>query len=1535
MRLFVRLALPAVLAVALVLLTLRMGNPLTETADASVKNQRQLKSVENADSTDQATGLDKVADPIIASQTPIIATGESDQHTAPPPHMPTRADAVAALAGLDLTLPEARTLAAARLAEQEDSHHDAVHARAAALGVPVRKDGPGHRVAILHDFRPDGRPIYRITLNRNAAISSAANLLNTTPYSLTGSGIKVGVWDAGSVRATHQELAGRINLRNSSSAQNDHSTHVAGTIAATGVQAAAKGMVPNVTIDSYDWTNDYTEMTAAGAAAVGDASTRVPISNHSYGYTSDADDMGRYETEARSVDALVAALPYYLPFWAAGNSQTELNTRGGYQSITFNSLAKNVLTVGAVNDAVANGARSPAAATMSSFSSWGPADDGRIKPDLVANGVDVYSSFKTSDTSYGTISGTSMATPSAAGSAALVTQLYIREFSGLPRASTLKALLIHTADDVGRAGPDYQFGWGLINVSAAADVVLAHKASLASPKIIEGSITNSAKTQTHTFQWDGGSPIRATLAWTDPAGTAQSATDSRTPNLVNNLDLSIIAPDGTTTHLPYVMPFVGTWTNTSMTIPATTGKNNVDNVEQVYLATPTTAGSYTVKVTLDGSLSGTTQFYSLVLTGGTEAAANPPPVVTLTAPTGQLTVASGVSVSLTATASDTLAGGGTGVVAKVEFLANGSVIGTRTASPYQMTWTPAAAGTYTVSARATDSQGETALSASAIVWVLTGSGAPTITSFTPSSGGPGDTVVITGQNFTNPATITFNGVTAATPIISSSTSMSVVVPAGATTGPIRVTTTYGTALSATDYTIVPSTVVISQIYGGGGLAGALFNADYAMLHNRSADTVDLTDWSLQYANAASASWTTLSLTGSIPPGSNRLIKLASGSAGGALPTPDQVGSINLSSGSGKLALRSSTTAFSGANPTGQAGLRDLVGYGSANASEGSVAPALSITTALHRRGSGSQDDGNNAADFYISAPDPRNAAGQVAAPIITSAIVAETLVGSPYSYTITATGAPTTFQATGLPAGLALDSANGVIAGTPAAAGLNIVTLSATNAVGTGTALLTLTVTNPKRPGIPVLVEDFASVLTGNNITTTGSSTSWSGNDRFTSVTRVQQAGGAVRLGTSSQGGIMRTQTLDLSANGGDFTITFKVKGWETVEGTIYVDVTGQTRRTVAYSAVMSSPFEEISLAFTGGVAGAAVTFTTSARRAFIDDVTISVAAPPPALTLTGSLTASSLTYGDTPSPTEISVAGTDLAADVTVSAPDGFELGLNDSEGMTYASSQTFPADGDLAASTLWLRLADGKPIGTYSGSVTASSPGAAPVSLTVPNVTVLPRPLIVKALDRQKPFGTTLELGTGAFESAGLAASDTIEGVTLVANEGLATHDPIGTYPIAISNATGSAFSVANYAIDYRPGTLTVTGRSFDAWIGTLTGSDAEILADPDHDGLANLVEFFLGLDPTTTSPEQPRITLEAGELRFTYRRSKAQNLYQGAVEWSDRLGADATWTTVNVIDELVSDLGDHEIRRARLPLPTEGTRRFLRLRITPTTP
>jgi hypothetical protein len=515
----------------------------------------------------------------------------------------------------------------------------------------------------------NGLPFYYSTNNVNAAISTAANKIrNTAPYNVNGTGYIVGIWDGGAVRSNHQEFVGRVVVQDGAS-NIDHATHVAGTIGATGVNASARGMAPSISIDSYEWNSDVAEMTNRAATGPAQAG-KIHISNHSYGYLTgwesgnysgfnglhffgtngDREDrkFGQYGGDAATWDSLHYSAPYYLAFKSAGNDRDDpapssgatyyyINGAfwasksynpatdpladggsGGYDTVDTTASAKNIMTIGAVNDAVSAGLRVPANGTMSTFSGWGPTDDGRIKPDIVANGISLFSSIATNHQSYASYSGTSMASPNAAGTALLLVDYYGRLFPGQAmRASTLKGLIIHTADDLGTAGPDYAYGWGLMNAEAAALQIKAHSDAPNSRFIREGLLSAGNPSESHVFTWNGTGAIRATLCWTDPAGTAKSGLDDRTAVLVNDLDVRITGP---TTNLPFVLNV------NSPSSPATTGDNIVDNVEQILIAAPT-AGSYTVTVSYKGSLSGGQQYYSLILSGQSVPVTTPAPVL--------------------------------------------------------------------------------------------------------------------------------------------------------------------------------------------------------------------------------------------------------------------------------------------------------------------------------------------------------------------------------------------------------------------------------------------------------------------------------------------------------------------------------------------------------------------------------------------------------------------------------------------------------------------------------------------------------------------------------------------------------------------------------------------------------------------------------------------------------------------------------------------------------------------------------------------
>jgi hypothetical protein len=178
-------------------------------------------------------------------------------------------------------------------------------------------------------------------------------------------------------------------------------------------------------------------------------------------------------------------------------------------------------------------------------------------------------------------------------------------------------------------------------------------------------------------------------------------------------------------------------------------------------------------------------------------------------------------------------------------------------------------------------------------------------------------------------------------------------------------------LGAHELSAVSTSVVISQVYGGGGNIGSFYRNDFIELHNRGTNAVSLSGWSVQYADSTNWQITALG-SATLQPGQFFLVEQAQGPAGSAnLPPPNASSSINLGAAAGKVALVGNLNLLSGTCPSGGA-IVDFVGYGSANCAEGSAASAPGNTTAVLRGSSGCADTDNNAADFSVGAPTPRN-----------------------------------------------------------------------------------------------------------------------------------------------------------------------------------------------------------------------------------------------------------------------------------------------------------------------------------------------------------------------------------------------------------------------------------------------------------------------------------------------------------------------------------------------------------------------------------
>jgi hypothetical protein len=178
---------------------------------------------------------------------------------------------------------------------------------------------------------------------------------------------------------------------------------------------------------------------------------------------------------------------------------------------------------------------------------------------------------------------------------------------------------------------------------------------------------------------------------------------------------------------------------------------------------------------------------------------------------------------------------------------------------------------------------------------------------------------------------------------------------------------------------VSTDLVISEVFAGGGNAGAPYANDYVELFNRGSSTVDLSGWTVQYATATGTSWVATPLAGSLGPGRHYLVQFASGGATGlTLPAPDATDTTNLAASGGKIAVVHATAALTCGAAAGScssvAAVHDLLGYGTATDYEGAAAPALSNTTAATRAGAGCTDTDANAADFSTGTAAPQNSA---------------------------------------------------------------------------------------------------------------------------------------------------------------------------------------------------------------------------------------------------------------------------------------------------------------------------------------------------------------------------------------------------------------------------------------------------------------------------------------------------------------------------------------------------------------------------------
>ncbi|MBS2100358.1 S8 family serine peptidase [Carboxylicivirga linearis] len=508
-------------------------------------------------------------------------------------------------------------------------------------------------IAVLQYFKK-GKPVYFITNNINAAGTISANLLwpdFNAGFSLDGEAVEVGLWDGGAVLNEHHEFSDfpdKVWQRDKPSITLNHSTHVAGTIKAEGKDADGKGIAPMAKLLAYDFNNSISEMAVA-------ASENLLLSNHSYGkvcgwtYNSSNEnwfwygdvsldlnedvDFGYYDSLCWDIDYITFNAPNYLIVKSAGNDRGEgpedqpvqhyewndgwvtsndvHNVDGGesgYRTVCSMAASKNALVVGAVQD-LSEGYINPEMVQVESYSAWGPTSDGRIKPDLMANGAAVYSCISDGEDQYDAYSGTSMSAASASGAIALLLQLQQQLQPGVNLwASTVKGLLIQTADECGfEDGPDYMHGYGLLNAYKAAEL-LRSNVNAGGDLIIQGDVYKEESEEILIRTDEGYDQLKVTLCWTDPPGpVCDQESNAGCTSLVNDIDLTIEDENGNL-YYPWILDA------DQPELAATKGENHSDNLEQIVINN-SAPGNYIIRVNGNGISEGDKQSFSLISEG--------------------------------------------------------------------------------------------------------------------------------------------------------------------------------------------------------------------------------------------------------------------------------------------------------------------------------------------------------------------------------------------------------------------------------------------------------------------------------------------------------------------------------------------------------------------------------------------------------------------------------------------------------------------------------------------------------------------------------------------------------------------------------------------------------------------------------------------------------------------------------------------------------------------------------------------------------
>lgn len=395
--------------------------------------------------------------------------------------------------------------------------------------------------------------------------SLALNMPGPGGRDLWGKGIIIGEWDGAGI-GSHVDYNDRMVNRQKfvAGSGGNHATHVCGTITGGGIiDPRGQGMAPKARIYGWDFAGNI-------PAEMDTASWRdsIVMTNNSYGYSSDpCATRGTYDGISRNLDILVTMYPYLSHQFSSGNSRSNNCATGGYRTINGGfQAAKNNITVGALTWNDGN----------SSFHSYGPMRDGRMKPEICGVGVNVYSTLP-NNTYAGGWNGTSMSCPGVTGTIAQLYERYRQLNSNRnPLAHTVKAIVCNTGDDLGNVGPDYAFGFGRINALTALEVL--------EKELYKVDSVGNGSTWTDTIRFGAGTGLfKVMLTWDDiPAAVSAS------PSLVNDLDLELVDSFGNV-YQPWTL------NPGCHTCVATRKRDSLNNAEQFFIVNPT-SGRWVVRV---------------------------------------------------------------------------------------------------------------------------------------------------------------------------------------------------------------------------------------------------------------------------------------------------------------------------------------------------------------------------------------------------------------------------------------------------------------------------------------------------------------------------------------------------------------------------------------------------------------------------------------------------------------------------------------------------------------------------------------------------------------------------------------------------------------------------------------------------------------------------------------------------------------------------------------------------------------------------